>query len=206
MSTVSPEQKNNERRQQVYLGPLPSDFLRIAASSQQQQEAADQQAALALQQQMAGAGATAYQPQPQHVGRLLPQRVNSIYLEIYDECSFTMDELIAWAHIPIPATTGPLQQPYSMYHTMASPFVMVPTTPMYGVQPAFAPVPVYTMPTPAVAPVSAPPAPQPQITAEEYKMIEDMFPNMDKEVIRSVFEANRGSKEGTINCLLQMNE
>lgn len=31
----------------------------------------------------------------------LPQGVNSIYVEIYDECSFMMDELIAWAHIPI---------------------------------------------------------------------------------------------------------
>jgi len=27
--------------------------------------------------------------------------VATISLEIYDECSFTMDELIAWAHIPI---------------------------------------------------------------------------------------------------------
>lgn len=33
---------------------------------------------------------------------LLPQGVSSIYLEIYDECSFTMDELIAWAKVPIP--------------------------------------------------------------------------------------------------------
>lgn len=51
---------------QVFLGPLPSDFLRISESVQQQQEAADRQAAIALQQQMAGA-----QPYVSHlVGRL----------------------------------------------------------------------------------------------------------------------------------------
>ena len=32
----------------------------------------------------------------------LPTGVHSIYLEIYDECNFTMDELIAWAEIKIP--------------------------------------------------------------------------------------------------------
>lgn len=32
----------------------------------------------------------------------LPPGVNKIYVELYDECSFTMDELIAWGHIDIP--------------------------------------------------------------------------------------------------------
>jgi len=33
---------------------------------------------------------------------LLPKGVNTINLEIYDECSFSENELIAWAKIPIP--------------------------------------------------------------------------------------------------------
>lgn len=31
----------------------------------------------------------------------LPSGVNKVYVEIYDECSFKMDELIAWAEIKI---------------------------------------------------------------------------------------------------------
>lgn len=32
----------------------------------------------------------------------LPAGVNSIYIEVFDECSFKMDELIAWCEIKIP--------------------------------------------------------------------------------------------------------
>lgn len=32
----------------------------------------------------------------------LPTGVNSIYIEVFDECSFKMDELIAWCEIKIP--------------------------------------------------------------------------------------------------------
>jgi hypothetical protein len=49
----------------VFLGPLPSDFLRVNVSAQQMQEAADRQAAMALQQQYSGATG-GYQQQPQH--------------------------------------------------------------------------------------------------------------------------------------------
>lgn len=33
---------------------------------------------------------------------LLPQGINTIYVEIFDERSFTMDELIAWTQVTIP--------------------------------------------------------------------------------------------------------
>lgn len=32
----------------------------------------------------------------------LPTGVNKIFIEIYDECNFTMDELIAWTEVKIP--------------------------------------------------------------------------------------------------------
>lgn len=34
--------------------------------------------------------------------RLPQEGVNQIHIEIFDECSFKMDELIAWTSVPIP--------------------------------------------------------------------------------------------------------
>ena len=44
----------------------------------------------------------------------------------------------------------------------------------------------------------------PGYTEEDFKQVKDMFPNMEDEVITSVFAANNGNKETTIVSLLQM--
>ncbi|CAD6997864.1 unnamed protein product [Ceratitis capitata] len=155
--------------------------------------------------------------------------VNSIFIEIYDECSFKMDELIAWCEIKIPQSVMrgetheewyPLSgkqgdglegaidivlsfsnqpmQPY-MYQTMGggAPMLMVPPG---------RPMPIFVTPQqPPVTNTVMPPAPR-QLSEEELKQIHEMFPNIDKEVVKSVFEANNGNKDATINSLLQMNE
>lgn len=162
---------------------------------------------------------------------LLPAGVNTISVEIFDECSFKMDELIAWAQITIPPSvfegqtheewfplsgkqgegqegainlvlsysTGP-PTPYGL-GVAPQAVMMVPQTgsrSFMGYGPTFTPLPVYP------APYAPPQAPQ--ISAEDFKMAEEMFPNIDKDVIKTVFEANHGNREAAINTLLQMSQ
>ncbi|XP_063831860.1 toll-interacting protein-like [Ostrinia nubilalis] len=276
MTSTVPDDRNEERRRRVLLGPLPSGFLRADGTTENVD--ADYQAALALQQQLSGStlppagppltarlsitivqaklvknyGLTRMDPYVRlRVGHciyethtdpsggktprwnkvihcLLPPGVNSIYLEIFDECSFTMDELIAWSHITIPQAVlnGETHEDWyplngkqgdgveGMINLVLSysvgpaavaafpPVLVVPSTGM-----GYAAMPVYPAPAQYPQPQPQPQPPQqPPVTAEQLQQIEEMFPSIDKEVIRSVLEANRGNKDATINSLLQMSE
>ncbi|XP_044255367.1 toll-interacting protein-like [Tribolium madens] len=151
---------------------------------------------------------------------LLPQGINTITLEIFDERSFTMDELIAWTQFQIPqqVLAGETHEDWyplngkqgegveGMVNLVLSYLVF----PSYKYQP---PAPVMVVPnvtggnvTPLKVYTAPPTEGAPALSESELKQIEEMFPNIDKEVIKTVFEANRGNKDGTINSLLQMAE
>lgn len=93
-----------------------------------------------------------------------------------------------------------------------------PTSALYqqrqtsGQQPVLVPnvsgraLPVYVQPAPVnsqhQSPVQTPPS-QP-LNDEDISNLMEMFPNVDKDVIKSIGEANRGDKTATINSLLQL--
>ncbi|KAJ1371849.1 hypothetical protein KIN20_033879 [Parelaphostrongylus tenuis] len=128
----------------------------------------------------------------------LPNGVESIYIQIFDEKAFSADECVAWAHVMLPQAifNGETIDDYyplsgqqgegkeGMLHLIIS----------------FAPVTASIHPV-AVLPVETLPV---EVSIEDTKELEAMFPDVDKEVIKCVLEESRGDKDATVSALLEM--
>ncbi|XP_012936924.1 toll-interacting protein [Aplysia californica] len=264
-----------DRRNQVMVGELPTDFLRTGPPLTQEQE--DERIARILQaQQQAGMnhvvtasnfagrlsisvvqakltknygltkmdpycrvriGHTVFETPTAYNGAkaprwnktvttYLPVGVDSMYMEVFDERSFTMDDRIAWAHIKIPETvmsgetadewfplSGRLgddkEGSINLVLSLTAPVETYSySAPMPMMMPVYYPPPTAVMGQTPVYPPQQPQQPQqppqPMFTEEDLKQVKDMFPNMEEEVVKSVLEANRGNKDATINSLLAM--
>lgn len=161
----------------------------------------------------------------------MPVGVKTIRLQIYDECHFSMDELIAWTDVaiaegvfrgethedwyPLSGKQGDDQEGF--INLVLS---FTPLTAAQQMQPPVAavgaPMPIYLaggqpyppgglIVTQQQAPVHSQPAlPPAQFNEADFNQITEMFPNMEKDVVKSVYEVNRFNKDVTINCLLQL--
>eukprot|EP00094_Tigriopus_californicus_P012025 TCALIF_11619-PA protein Name:"Similar to TOLLIP Toll-interacting protein (Homo sapiens)" AED:0.09 eAED:0.09 QI:0/0/0/0.5/1/1/2/0/331 len=155
----------------------------------------------------------------------LLQGIKHMEIEIYDECTFQQDALIATGTFPIPDTVlknhevvdewlplsgneGPDKE--GIIHVIMS---LQPIQPGQSLGAA-----VRTAPNVAAGhkpmtyqtvPNSSQPAPvrrPPTLSNEELDEFVKMFPNLDQDIIASVFASSQGDKEVTVNNLLQLSQ
>jgi len=147
----------------------------------------------------------------------------TVDVEIYDECTFSPDSLVAHTSVTIPEIVmakgqmvddwWPLsgqegEDKEGLLHLILSMQPLPPGSavrlPPGGVANSLTGGPPLAY-TPAYLPSQPqPPPPPPQLAEEELEEFSKMFPAIDRTVIQAVFTESRGNKETTVNSLLQM--
>ncbi|CAK9298376.1 unnamed protein product [Gordionus sp. m RMFG-2023] len=151
----------------------------------------------------------------------LPYVVNTMNVEIYDERSFTRDEKVAWTSINLPNTffdslKGGMEDKWydlqGRENNENAGKIRIVTN--------FLPISVLPNANPICFPTAIPPPPlapntmivpnQIILSPENYeiqmKKLKDMFPNLDVDVIKPIFDANGMDENRTVNALLSLNE
>jgi len=144
----------------------------------------------------------------------------SLDIEIYDECTFSTDSLIAHTNVPLtdsvlgaeivddwwPLSGQEGEEREGMVHLILSYQKLPPgAAPVQGPQGGVAPSVSGGKPmsyTPSYLPSQPPPPPT--LSPQDLEEFSKMFPEIEKSVIEAVFLQSRGSKEATVNALLQL--
>lgn len=144
------------------------------------------------------------------VNAYLPNGVESIYLQIFDERAFTSDELVAWSHIMLPQgifnqevidewyqLSGPQGEGKEGVVNLVISFAPVPRPPQQQT--------ISESEATAVDVIAAENAGI-IYTEEELNELQEMFPNIEREVIKQILEANGGNKDSSVTTLIELNK
>jgi len=148
------------------------------------------------------------------VNAYLPNEVESVYLQVFDERAFTNDECVAWAHVLLPEgifNNEVIDEWYSLSGPQGEGKEGVINL-LLSFTPIDAPPPNHNQSPPnqidesdaQMAAAMTATDTQPIISDEELTEIGEMFPSIDKEVIRSVLEARNGDKNSAVTDLIEM--
>lgn len=138
----------------------------------------------------------------------LPNGVDSFTVEIFDEKSFTKDERIAYATIPIPTQLFDGETVNEFYNLSGKQGLdqegqvnLILSYNKYQ-QPMFNQPYEQAVISQSLQATQQPP--RPEITESDINQIHEMFPTTDKSVIKTVLTAKNGNKDAAIESLLQM--
>ncbi|KAI6241166.1 CUE domain-containing protein [Aphelenchoides fujianensis] len=140
------------------------------------------------------------------INSYLPNGVESVYVQVFDERSFTQDEVVAWTHTKLPEGIfrgETIDEWYPLSGALgdkAGGPVNQSSTPGGQNAPATVAEPQAVV---NVQPTAREPA-APVVNEADVLEVAEMFPNVEPEVIRSVLEAKRGDKTEAVNALVEM--